>query len=78
MDWPRRSSSGTESFNNRLRVLQVVQRYVSDERIALHALEHNLAPREDGRRRGQSPYQILGIDFAKTDKPWYDVLLEAA
>lgn len=78
VDWPRRSSSGTESFNNRLRVLQVVQRYVSDERIALHALEHNLAPREDGRRRGQSPYQILGIDFAKTDKPWYDVLLEAA
>lgn len=78
VDWPRRSSSGTESFNNRLRVLQVVQRYVSDERIALHVLEHNLVPREDGRRRGQSPYQILGIDFAKTDKPWYDVLLDAA
>ncbi len=78
VDCPRRSSSGTESFNNRLRVLQTVQRNVSDERIALHMLEHNLTVRADGPRRGQSPYQILGIDFATTDKPWYDVLLDAA
>jgi hypothetical protein len=78
VNWPRRSSSGTESFNNRLRVLQVVQRSVSDERMALHALAHNLTIREQGRRRGHSPYQILGVDFAATDKPWYDVLLEAA
>lgn len=76
--WPRRSSSGTESFNNRLRVLQVVQRSVSDERMTLHALAHNLTVREEGRRRGHSPYQILGVDFAATDKPWYDVLLDAA
>ena len=78
VNWPRRSSSGTESFNNRLRVLQVVQRSVSDERMALHALAHNLTIREQGRRRGHSPYQILGVDFAATDKPWYDVLLAAA
>ena len=78
VDWPRRSSSGTESFNNRLRVLQVVQRSVSDGRMALHALAHNLTVRREGRRQGSSPYQILGIDFAASGKPWYDVLLEAA
>ena len=78
VEWPRRSSSGAESFNNRLRVLQVVQRSVSDERMALHALAHNLTVRREGRRRGQSPYQILGVDFAATDEPWYDVLLNAA
>lgn len=44
----------------------------------LHALAHNLTVREEGRRRGHSPYQILGVDFAATDKPRYDALLEAA
>lgn len=78
VDWPRRSSSGTESFNNRLRVLQVVQRAVSDGRMALHALAHNLTVRREGRRPGSSPYQILGIDFAASGRPWYDVRLEAA
>ena len=76
--FPRRSTSGTESFNNRLRVLQVVQRFVGDDRMALHALHHNLTAREDGPRAGQSPYQILGVDFATPGKPWYDVLLDAA
>jgi hypothetical protein len=75
---PRRSSSGTESFNNRLRVLQVVQRSVSDERMALNALAHNLTVRREGWRRGSSPYQMLGVDFARDGRPWYDVLLEAA
>lgn len=78
VDTPRRSSSGTESFNNRLRVLQTVQRNVSDDRIALHMLEHNLTVRREGPRRGRSPYQILGVDFANTEKPWYDVLLDDA
>jgi hypothetical protein len=78
VDWPRRSSSGTESFNNRLRVLQVVQRHVSEERMSLHALAFNMTPREAGRRRGQSPYQLLGIDFVRDGRPWYDLLLEAA
>lgn len=75
---PRRSTSGTESFNNRLRVLHVVQRFVSDDRMALHALDHNLTERADGPRAGQSPYQILGVDFATPGKPWYDVRLDAA
>ncbi len=75
---PRRSSSGTESFNRRLRVLEAVQRFASDSRIALHAVAHNLKRRTTGPRRGKSPYQMLGIDFAKPGANWYDVLLDAA
>lgn len=78
VDWPRRSSSGTESFNNRLRVLQVVQRSVSDPRIALHALAFNLTPREQGRRKGVSPYAQLGVDLGQANRPWYELLRDAA
>jgi transposase-like protein len=76
--YPRRSSSGTESFNRRLRVLVAVQRFASDSRIALHAVAHNLKQRTSGPRRGWSPYQMLGIDFATPGANWYDVLLDAA
>ena len=78
VDWPRRSSSGTESFNRRLRVLEAVQRFASDSRIALHAVAHNLKRRTTGPRRGKSPYQMLGIDFATPGANRYDVLLDAA
>ena len=78
VEHPRRSSSGTESFNRRLRVLEAVQRFASDSRIALHAVAHNLKRRTTGPRRGKSPYQMLGIDFATPGANWYDVLLDAA
>lgn len=78
VEHPRRSSSGTESFNRRLRVLEAVQRFASDSRIALHAVAHNLKQRTTGPRRGRSPYQMLGIDFATPGANWYDVLLDAA
>lgn len=78
VEHPRRSSSGTESFNRRLRVLEAVQRFASDSRIALHAIAHNLKRRTTGPRRGKSPYQMLGIDFATPGANWYDVLLDAA
>lgn len=76
--FPKRSSSGVESLNSKLRVLQMVHRNVSDEMLGLVALAWNLTPRRHpGRRRGESPYGMLGVDIGQTSKPWYDVLLDA-
>jgi len=75
---PKRSSSGVESLNSKLRVLQMVHRHVSDEMLALVAMAWNLTPRRTpGWRQGQSPYGMLGIDIGQGDKPWYDVVLDA-
>ena len=73
---PRRSSSGVESLNSRLRVLQMAHRNVSDEMLDLAALAWNLTPRISGKRKGRSPYELLGIDFAGNREPWYEVLLD--
>ncbi|MBI4914564.1 MAG: hypothetical protein HY825_01840 [Acidobacteria bacterium] len=74
---PKRSSSGVESLNSRLRVLQMVHRTVSDEMLGLVALAWNLTPRSHpGRPKGKSPYEMLGIEIGQGDKPWYDVLLD--
>lgn len=75
---PKRSSSGVESLNSRLRVLQMVHRTVSDEMLGLVALAWNLTPRKhQGWRKGRSPYDMLGVDIGQGDLPWYDVLLDA-
>ena len=76
--FPKRSSSGVESLNSKLRVLQTVHRNVSDQMLGLVALAWNLTPRKHpGRRRGESPYGMLGVDVGQAGKPWYDVLLDA-
>jgi len=76
--FPKRSSSGVESLNSKLRVFQMVHRNTSDEMLGLVALAWNLTPRQHpGRRRGLSPYGMLGVDIGQADKPWYDVLLDA-
>ena len=76
--FPKRSSSGVESLNSKLRVLQMVHRNVSDEMLGLVALAWNLTPRRHpGKRKGKSPYGMLGVDIGQADKPWYDVLLSA-
>ena len=76
---PRRSSSGVESFNSRLRVAQQVHRHVSDDHLCVLALRWNLTPRPyGGPRAGQRPYDLLGVDIGQGDKPWFDVLLDAA
>lgn len=74
---PPRSSSSVESLNSQLRVLQMVHRTVSDELLSLSALAWNLTPRTEGRRKGRSPYEMLGVDLAQAERPWYDVLLDA-
>ena len=74
----RRSSSGVESFNSRLRVAQYTHRHITDDHLALLALKWNLCRRPADRRiAGQSPYDILGVDIGQGDKPWFDVLLDA-
>lgn len=74
----RRSSSGVESLNSRLRVLQMVHRNVSDEMLALLALAWNLTPRPAAGKRKKClrPYDALGVDIGQSGKPWYDVLLD--
>jgi hypothetical protein len=75
---PKRSSSGVESLNSKLRVLQMVHRNVSDEMLGLVALAWNLTPRRHpGRRKGKSPYGMLGVDIGQAGKSWYEVLLSA-
>lgn len=73
--WVPRSSSAVESLNSQLRVLQMLHRTVSDEMLWLHALAWNLTPRREGKRRGQSPYAMLGVDLGQGNRPFYDVLL---
>ena len=73
---PRRSSSLVEAFNSSLRVLQMKHRNVSDDLMSLHALAWNLRVRKEGRRRGRSPFERLGVEFASDHRPWYEVLIE--
>lgn len=73
---PRRSSSLVEAFNSALRVLQMKHRNVSDDLLSLHALAWNLRVRREGRRRGRSPFERLGVEFARDRRPWHEVLIE--
>ena len=73
---PLRSSSLVESFNARIRVLQTARRNVSDELLALAALQWNINTREDGPRKGSSRYKLLGVLASDDRRQWCDVLLE--
>ena len=75
----RRSSSGVESFNSRLRVAQYTHRHVDDDHLALLAVKWNLTARPAHHRlAGQRPYDVLGVDIGQANKPWFDVILDAA
>ena len=69
---PRRASSLVECYNSILRPIQQVKRYVSQEFLWLKALHHNMKSFKQGRRKGSSPFQLLGIDFGKQD--WIQLL----
>jgi len=74
---PRRSSSLVESFNARVRVLQMSRRNVSDRMLGLAALQWNVEKREEGPRRGTSPYGLLGVLEEGDERRWWEVLLDA-
>lgn len=73
---PLRSSSLVEAFNARIRVLQTARRNVSDELLGLAALQWNINTREDGPRKGTSPYKLLGVLASHNQREWWDVLLD--
>ena len=70
---PRRSSSLVETANSPLRTLQQIHRNLSQPLLDPYALRYNMTPFGNGcRRRGQSPYQRLGVDLG-TDN-WLEAL----
>jgi hypothetical protein len=75
---PPRSSSGAESLNSQYRVLQMVHRYVSDELLSLKSFAMNMTPREEGPRKGRTPYELLGVDLGAQDSHWAALLIDQA
>jgi hypothetical protein len=69
---PKRASSLVECFNSILRPIQQVKKQVTQEFLWLKALHHNMKTFKQGRRRGKSPFQLLGVDFGKQD--WIQLL----
>ncbi len=64
---PRRASSLVECYNSILRPIQQVKKQVTQEFLWLKALHHNMKAFKQGRRRGKSPFQLLGVDFGHQD-----------
>jgi hypothetical protein len=69
---PKRASSLVECFNGILRPIQQVKKQVTQEFLWLKALHHNMKTFKQGRRKGFSPFQLLGIDFGIQD--WIELL----
>ena len=64
---PKRASSLVECFNSILRPIQQVKKQVTQEFLWLKALHHNMKSFKQGRRKGKSPFQLLGVDFGNQD-----------
>ncbi len=60
---PQRASSLVECYNSILRPMQQVKKQVTQEFLWLKALHHNMKTFKQGRRKGKSPFQILGVDL---------------
>jgi hypothetical protein len=50
---------------------------VSDRLLGLAALQWNVEKREEGPRRGTSPYSLLGVLEEADERRWWEVLLDA-
>ncbi len=64
---PKRASSLVECCNSILRPIQQVKKQVTQEFLWLKALHHNMKSFKQGRRKGKSPFQLLGVDFGNQD-----------
>jgi len=60
---PKRASSLVECYNSILRPIQQVKKHVTQEFLWLKALHHNMKTFKQGRRKGKSPFQLLGVDL---------------
>ncbi len=69
---PKRASSLVECFNSILRPIQQVKKQVTQEFLWLKALHHNMKTFKQGKRKGKSPFQLLGVDFGSQD--WIGLL----
>jgi hypothetical protein len=69
---PKRASSLVECYNSILRPIQQVKKQVTQEFLWLKALHHNMKSFRQGRRRGKSPFQLLGVDFG--DQDWIQLM----
>lgn len=69
---PKRASSLVECFNSILRPIQQVKKQVTQEFLWLKVLHHNMKTFKQGKRKGKSPFQLLGIDFGTQD--WIQLL----
>jgi hypothetical protein len=74
-----RASSAIESLNAKFRVVQAVKKQVNQPFLNLFALCHNLTPFERSRkRRGRSPFEILGVRLEGDEGGWLGVLMTRA
>jgi hypothetical protein len=64
---PKRASSLVECYNSILRPIQQVKKQVTQEFLWLKALHHNMKTFRQGRRKGKSPFQLLGVDLGNQD-----------
>jgi hypothetical protein len=64
---PKRASSLVECYNSILRPIQQVKKQVTQEFLWLKALHHNMKTFKQGRRKGKSPFQLLGVSFGNQD-----------
>src|SRR5947209_20395881 len=62
-----RASSAVECMNSVLRMHQSRHRTVSQEMLDLKRLHWNCRAFRDGKRRGRSPYQHLGLRLPRYD-----------
>jgi len=74
-----RASSAVENINSKLRPVQAIKKTVNQSFLNLFALKHNLTPFERSeKRKGRSPFQILGIKLDGDDQGWLGVLMARA
>ncbi len=64
---PKRASSLVECYNSILRPIQQVKKQVTQEFLWLKALHHNMKTFKQGKRKGKSPFQMLGVGFGNQD-----------
>ncbi len=72
LDTVQRTSSAAENINSILKPLLARKKHFATAEtahnfIALFVLWHNMRVFKEGKRKGKSPYQILGINLGETD-----------
>lgn len=69
-----RSSSLVESFNSQVRICQQNRKQLDNDLLSLVVLKWNTTPFLHGKRKGKSPYEILGVNFPSSH--WLQMLLD--